>query len=87
MFLQYLKVVISVNCENSSKSDKLLINERDSECHKAVVSDSEVHKDDEFSEVRLVGEIVSWMRLIMMRFMRSERLMRNEELDEDCEIC
>ena len=31
-----------------------LINERDSECHKAVVSDSEVHRADEVSEVRLV---------------------------------
>ena len=30
---------------------------RDSECHKAVVSDSEVHTANEVSEVRLVGEI------------------------------
>ena len=36
--------------------DKLLVNEKDSECHKAV-SDSEVHKADQVSEVRLVGEI------------------------------
>ena len=36
---------------------KSLVNERDSEGHKAVVSDSEVHKADEISEVRLVGEI------------------------------
>ena len=57
MFLQYLLVVIALNCENSSKSDKLLVNERDSECHKAVVSDSQVHKADEVSEVRLVAEI------------------------------
>ena len=28
-----------------------------SECHKAVVSDSEVYKADEVSEVRLMGEI------------------------------
>ena len=27
------------------------------------------------------------MRLIMMRFVRSERLMSDEELDEDCEVC
>ena len=27
------------------------------ECHEAVVSDSEVHKADEVSDVRLVGEI------------------------------
>ena len=30
---------------------------RDCECCKAVVSDSEVHKADQVSEVRLVGEI------------------------------
>ena len=30
---------------------------RDSECHKAVVSDNELHKADDVSEVRLVGEI------------------------------
>ena len=44
-------------CENSSESDKLLVNERDSECHNAVVSENEVHKGDDASEVRLVGEI------------------------------
>ena len=43
MFLQYLLVVIASNCENSSESDKLLVTERDSECHKAVVSDIKVH--------------------------------------------
>ena len=32
----------------------LTVNERDSECHKAVVSDNDVHKADEVSEVRLV---------------------------------
>ena len=32
VFLQYLLVVIAANCENISKSDKLLVNERDSEC-------------------------------------------------------
>ena len=56
MFLQYLWVVIATNCENNSESEKLLVNEKDSECHKAVVSDSEVHKANEVSEVRLVGE-------------------------------
>ena len=30
---------------------------RDSECHEAVVSDSEVHKADEVTKVILVGEI------------------------------
>ena len=33
------------------------VNERDSECHKAVVSDSEVHNADEVSEVRLAGAV------------------------------
>ena len=61
MFLQYLLVVIAANCENGSESDKLLVNERDSECRKAVVSDSEQHKADEVSKVRLVGER-RWMR-------------------------
>ena len=36
---------------------RVRVNERDSECHKAVVSDSEVHKTDEASKVRLVGDI------------------------------
>ena len=40
-------LVISGNCENSSESDKFLVHERNSECHKAV----------EVSEVRLVREI------------------------------
>ena len=35
----------------------LLVNKRDSECHEAVVSDSDVHKADAVCEVRLVGEI------------------------------
>ena len=37
--------------------DKFLFNVRDSECHEAVISDSEVHKADEVSEVRFVEEI------------------------------
>ena len=45
------------NCENSSESDKLLVNERDSKYHEAVVSDSKVNKADEVSDVRLVWEI------------------------------
>ena len=36
---------------------KLLVKERDSECHKVVVSNIEVHKADQVSEMRLVGEI------------------------------
>ena len=27
------------------------------------------------------------MRLIMMRFVRSEKLTSDDELDEDCEVC
>ena len=57
MFLECLFVAIAANCENSSGSDKPFGNEKDSECHEAVVSDSEVHKANEVSEVRLVGEI------------------------------
>ena len=57
MYLQYLLVVIGANSENSSESDTFLVDDRNSECHKAVVSDSEVHKADEDSEVRFVGEI------------------------------
>ena len=49
--------VSAANCENSSESDKLLVNQRDSECHKAGVSDSEVHMADQVIEVRLVGKI------------------------------
>ena len=55
MFLQYLLVAIGANCENCGESDKLLVNERDREHHKAVVSDSVVHMADEVSDVRLVG--------------------------------
>ena len=57
MFLQYLLVAIAANCENTSESEKLLVTERDSECHEAVVDDSEVHKADDVSKVVLVGEI------------------------------
>ena len=57
MFLLSLLVAIAANCENSSESDKLLVNMRDSESYEAVVSDSGVHTADEVSEVRLVGEI------------------------------
>ena len=53
MFLQYLLVAIAANCKNSSESDKLLVNERDSECNEAIGIDSEVHEADEASE----GEI------------------------------
>ena len=49
MFLQYVLVATAANCENSSENDKLLVIERDSECHKAVVSDREVHKADQVS--------------------------------------
>ena len=58
VFLQYLLVAIAANCENSCESNELLVNEGDSECQKAVVRDSDVHKADEVSEVILVGEIV-----------------------------
>ena len=44
MFLQYLLVAIAAKCANSRESDELLVNDRDNECHEAVVRDSEVHK-------------------------------------------
>ena len=50
-------VTIAANCKNSNQSHKLLVNERDSECQEAVVSDSEVHTADEVGVVRLVREI------------------------------
>ena len=42
----------AANCENSSESDKVL--EKVSECHEALVCDSEVHKADDVSDVELV---------------------------------
>ena len=48
-----------------------------------------MHKADEVSEVRLVGETddkLDDVRLIMMRFVRSEKLMSDDELDKDCEV-
>ena len=62
-------------CESSSESNKLLVNERDSECHKAVVSDSGVHKANEVSEVRLVGEIDDELNEV-----------REVDNDEACEV-
>ena len=63
VFLQYLLVGIAADCENSTESDKHLVHERDSECHEAVVSHSEVHKADEISEVRLVERLMmNWIR-------------------------
>ena len=78
MFLQwqYLLVAIVANCGNRCESDNLLINERDSESHEAVVSDSEVHKADEVSEVKLMGEIDDELDKVseidMMRLVRSK---------------
>ena len=50
---------------------KLLVNERDSECHEAVVSGSEVYEADEVSDVRLMRLVRwdSWKR-VMMSLMR-----------------
>ena len=43
VWLLYLLVVIAANVK-MTMSDKLLVNERGSECHKAVATDSEVHE-------------------------------------------
>ena len=55
VFLQYLLVAIDADVKMEF-SDKLLVNERDRECHEAVISDSEVHKAED-SDVIPVGEI------------------------------
>ena len=57
MFLQYLLVAIASNVKMAVIVTIFSVNSRDSECYKAVVSDSEVYKADEVSEVRPVGEI------------------------------
>ena len=47
-----------------------------------------MHTADEVSEVRLMGEIDDELDdvsdLIIIRFVRSEKLMSDNELDEDC---
>ena len=83
MFLRYLLVAIAANCENSSDSNKVLVNERDSECHEAVVIDSEVHKAGEVSEVRLVGEIDD--ELDEVSEVREVR--EADKVNEDYEVC
>ena len=57
MFLKYLLVAIVANVKTEVSVTHFQLTERDGECHEAVVSDSEVHKADDVSEVRLVGEI------------------------------
>ena len=47
VFLQYLLASIAANCEDSSDSDELL-SDGDSECHEAVISDSEVQEADDW---------------------------------------
>ena len=48
-----LLVAIATNCKISIESDKLIINEKDSECHKDVISDSEMNNPAEISVVDL----------------------------------
>ena len=82
-------VVIAANCKNSNESDKLLVYERDSERYKAV-SDSEVHKADDVSEVRLVREIDDeWDEVSEFNYDEVCELGKAEsddELDEDCKV-
>ena len=86
-YFMMLLVAIALNCENSSERDKLLVNERDSECHKAVVSDSEVYEADEVSVVRLVGEIEYVLdELTEVDYDEVSEGGEADELDEDCEV-
>ena len=64
MFLQCLLIAIVAANVKISESENLIVNERDSEGHEAVVSDSDVQKADEVSEVRLGGEIDDVVRLM-----------------------
>ena len=38
VFLQYLLATIAAKCDNSNKSDELLVNGRDRECHEAIIN-------------------------------------------------
>ena len=73
VFLQYLFVAVAANCKNSSESDKLLVNEMVSVTRLLLVT------------VRCTW-LIRLVRLIMMRFVRSKRLMSDDELDKDCEV-
>ena len=53
----YLQYTVVANVTMAVRVTKLLVNEGDSECHEAVVSNSKVHTADQVSEVRLVEEI------------------------------
>ena len=87
LFLQYLLVVVAANCKNSSESDNywlmieivsvtnvLFVTVRCTRLMRLVRSDMW-----EKLMMRLV-------RLIVMRFVGLERLMSDDELDEDCEV-
>ena len=88
VFLQYLLVAIAANCENSSESDKLLVNVRDSVTRLLLVTVRctmlmRLMRSDFWERF-----MISWrrVRLIMKRLVRSERLMSNVKLDENCEV-
>ena len=50
-------LLLLVTVKITVRVTNFLFNGKDSQCHETVVSDSKVHKADEVSEVRLVGEI------------------------------
>ena len=56
MKCSYLMIAIEA-AKIASNGDNQLMREIVRQCHEAVVSDIEVHKADEVSEVKLVGEI------------------------------
>ena len=70
-------LVIAANCQNSSESDKFLVRERNSECHKAV----------EVSEVRLVREVNDELDEVSevdyVKFVCSERLMSDKKVKSE----
>ena len=82
----YLFAVSAANCENFSECDQLLVKERDSKCHDAVVSDSEVHRADEDSEVTLLGEINHELDQVSDKVFEVNKLVDYEELYEVSEI-
>ena len=68
--------------------EKLLVNERDSECHKAVVSDSEVHMANDASLARLARDIEYELdELSEVDYHEVSEVSEADELDKDYEFC
>ena len=81
VFRQYLLVAIAANVKMAVRVTNFrLMGEIVSQCHKAVVRNSEVH----MRSVR--WEFTILVRLNMKRLVKLKRLMSDDELDEDCEV-